>query len=401
MCGIVSRLDCSKTWDRGFHKGFVISAIVHYAGGYMKILVLTKRYTSAKDISREEVGRPYCLFAALSSLGHSVSFLLGDYTEMAYGDLDRGPIRFKIRPLSKARIFSFPRLIEEEFRSGGYDLLIAEGDPLFALLARGPCKRTGVPLVYDLMDNYETYDIYQLPFFGPLDRRLIRDADLVVCVTDALKEKILGMRSEAVCVVGNGVNTEQFRSLDKMECRTRLDLPESAIIIGYFGYLVDYKGADLLLLAHRILREEGYPTTLLLAGNKHKAVQLPVEDVLYRGLVPQNEIPDYTNACDVVAVPNPSNAYTNYCFPLKVLEGMACDVPVVATSLRPVRELLGIDYPLLSAPGDPRQLAEKIRSACGEGAPRLREVALAHTWEKMAEALSGALTRFEKVGARG
>lgn len=367
----------------------------------MKILVLTKRYTSAKDISREEVGRPYCLFAALNKLGHSVSFLLGDYTEMAHCDVERGPIQIKIRPLSKARIFSFPRLIEDELRSGGYDLLIAEGDPLFALLARGPCKRTGVPLVYDLMDNYETYDIYQLPLFGLLDRRLIRDADLVVCVTDALKEKILDMRKEAVCVVGNGVNTEQFKPMDKMECRARLALPESEILVGYFGYLVDYKGIDLLLRAHRILREEGYPVTLLLAGNKHKAVQLPSDGVLYRGLVAQSEITDYVNACDAVVIPNPSNAYTDYCFPLKVLEGMACNIPVVATSLRPVRELLGIDYPLLVEPGEPKQLAEKIRAACGEGAPRLREVALAHTWDKLAETLGRELMRFEKVGMRG
>jgi glycosyltransferase involved in cell wall biosynthesis len=315
---------------------------------------------------------------------------------MAHCNVERGPIQIKIRPLSKTRIFSFPRLIEGELRSGGYDLLIAEGDPLFALLARGPCKRTGVPLVYDLMDNYETYDIYQLPFFGRLDRRLVRDADLVVCVTESLREKVLGVRSKAACVVGNGVNTDQFRPMDKMECRMRLALPESDVIVGYFGYLVDYKGVDLLLRAHRILREAGYPVTLLLAGNKNKAVRLPSEDVLYRGLVAQSEIPDYVNACDAVVVPNPSNAYTDYCFPLKVLEGMACNVPVVATSLRPVRELLGNGYPLLTAPGDAGQLAEKIRLACGEGAPRLREVALKHTWDKAAEVLSESLSRFEK-----
>jgi glycosyltransferase involved in cell wall biosynthesis len=366
----------------------------------MKILVLTKRYTSAKDISREEVGRPYCLFAALSSVGHSVSFLLGDYTERACFDTARGPIQFKIRPLSKARIFSFRRVIEEELRGGGYDLLIAEGDPLFALLARGPCRKTGVPLVYDLMDNYETYDIYQLPFFGLLDRRLVREADLVVCVTDALREKILLWRRENMCVVGNGVNTEQFRPMDKKECRALLALPDSAILIGYFGYLVDYKGMELLFRAHEILREGGFPSTLLLAGDRHRAVRLPGEGVLYRGLVPQCEIPHYINACDAVVVPSPSNAYTDYCFPLKVLEGIACDVPVVATALGPVSELLGSDYPLLVTPGDPRKLAEKIRAACGEGVPHLREVALERTWKQMAEALGRVLARFEKSGAR-
>lgn len=358
----------------------------------MNILVLTKRYTSAKDISREDVGRPYCLFAALRDCGHRVTFFLGDYTDRDTKDVEREGVGFRIRPLGLALIPAFRRALERELSEGRYDLLIAEGDPLFALIARGPCGRLGIPFVYDLMDNYATYAIYRIPLFRLLDQALVRRADLVVCVTDALRKRILPLRENGVCVVGNGVNTAQFSPLDRMTCRKRLSLPEGLPLIGYFGYLVGYKGIDLLLEAQRLLRGEGFRSLLVLAGDTHAAVKLPDEDVLYRGIVPQSDIPLYINACDAVAVPSPSNAYTDYCFPLKVLEGLACNVPVVASALGPVRELLGESYAWLFEPGDPRDLAAKMRSACaGAAAPDLRALALRHRWVDAAGELSEAL----------
>ena len=147
----------------------------------MKLLVLTKRYTSAKDIARENVGRPYCLFAALRSLGHEVRFLLGDYTEKASFDAPKDGMSLRVRPLSPRRFFSFRREVSRELEENGADLLVAEGDPLFALLADRPCRAAGVPLVYDLMDNYETYAVHRIPGFRLLDRRLLRRADFVIC----------------------------------------------------------------------------------------------------------------------------------------------------------------------------------------------------------------------------
>ena len=357
----------------------------------MKILVLTKRYTSAKDISREDVGRPYCLFAALRPLGHEVHFLLGDYTEKANLDTRKGDIPFLIRPLSPGRFFSFRRTLAEELGRGRYDLLIAEGDPLFALIADGPCRGAGVPLVYDLMDNYRTYDIYRIPGFGLLDRRLIRRADLVVCVTRALRERIAPLRRNGVCVVGNGVDIVKFRPMDRAECRARLGLPGTGPVIGYFGYLVGYKGLDLLLDAHAILRREGFPAVLLLAGPRRGAAARGGEGVRDLGLVPQDEIPGCINACDAVAVPSPSNDYTECCFPLKALEALACGVPVAATALGPVRELLGDGPPRLARPGDAPDLARALREACARGGEGLREIAEAHTWGGAAEELARAL----------
>jgi len=356
----------------------------------MRILVVTKRYTSAQDVLREGVGRPYALFAALRDLGHEVRFLLGDYTERECRDLARGGITFAIRPLGLGRLPSFRRAVGEQLASG-FDCVIAEGDPLFAILSLGPCRERGAPLVYDLMDNYETYAVYRIPFIRSLDRRSIRRADAVVCVSGALRAKIAPLRTEGVYVVGNGVDTEQFAPMDRRECRRRLSIPESAAVIGYFGYLVGYKGIEILLEAREALRRRGIQALLLLAGKREASVRLPAEGVFCRGLVSQSEIPACINACDAVAVPSPSNPYTDYCFPLKMLEGLACGVPVVATSLGPVRELVGEKYPWLARPGDPDDLARAIEAALGGAHRNLREIALAHTWREMAARLQSAI----------
>lgn len=358
--------------------------------------MLTKRYTSAKDISREDVGRPYCLFAALAPLGHEVRFLLGDYTERATLDAQKGGIPFAIRPLSPARLPSFRRAVAEELAGGGYDLLIAEGDPLFALLASSPCRAAGVPLVYDLMDNYETYAIHRIPGFRFVDRRLIRRAELVVCVTATLKERIARVRREGVCVVGNGVDTALFRPMDRAACRRALGIPEGGAVIGYFGYLVGYKGLDILLEAHALLRQGGFPAMLLLAGNRGRAGIPRAEGVRDLGLVRQDEVPALINACDAVAIPSPSNDYTDCCFPLKALEAAACGVPIAATALPPVRELLGGDSPCLARPGDAGDLARALREACAAGGGGMRELAEAHTWGSAAEELARELEKVAK-----
>ena len=366
----------------------------------MKILVLTKRYTSAKDISREDVGRPYCLFAALAPLGHRVSFLLGDYTERAAFDARKGDIRLAVRPLSPARLPSFSRILSGELARGGHDVLIAEGDPLFALIASGPCRRAGVPLVYDLMDNYATYAIYRIPGFGAVDRRLMRRAELVVCVTEALRGRIAGVRRDAVCVVGNGVDVSAFRPMDRKACRRALGLPEGGRVIGYFGYLAGYKGLEILLRAHAMLRGGGFPALLLLAGNRGRAGIPAAEGVRDLGLIPHAEIPACINACDAVSIPNPSNDYTEFSFPLKALEAAACGVPIAATALVPVRDLLG-DSPLLARPGDAEDLARALREACASRGDGLREVAEAHTWGRAAERLSRELGAVVGAPARG
>jgi glycosyltransferase involved in cell wall biosynthesis len=357
----------------------------------MKILVLTKRYTSARDMSRENIGRPYCLFASLGAIGHEVTFVLADYKSRETLDIEREKVRMKIRPLSLPRIFSFRRQIGQLLLQETFDILIAEGDPLFALLARGACARSGIPLVYDLMDNYETYDIYRIPFFRAVDRSLLARADLVVCVTEALREKVAPWRRSDLYVVGNGVDLEMFRPIDKKSCREKLGLPGGMPIIGYFGHIVDYKGINLLLKAHELFLKSGHTPILLLAGNKERSVKLSGRHCHYRGLLSQAEIPAYINACDLVAVPGPENAFTRYSFPLKILEAMACNVAVVASDIGPARELLGDDYPWLARPGDPCDLYRKIVGAWRAERFDLRERAVRHSWESEARKLEGIL----------
>lgn len=367
----------------------------------MKLLILTKRFTSAKDISRESLGRPSCLFATLAAHGHDVCFLLADYREHGRFDTTLNGVPNVVRPLSPLRLPSFRAELIRLIRERNIDILVAEGDPLFAVIARGPCKKAGVPLVYDLMDNYETYASYRLPLVPWLDTRSLKKSCHVVCVTGALREKIRPIRQEGVSVIGNGVDPALFRPMDKAECRGRLGLPSGNTIIGHFGHLAAFKGAEILREAFTQLRKNRPGALLLLAGRSEDAGLSRAANVRFAGMITHRDVPLYLNACDAVLVPNPDNAFTRYSFPLKILEGLACNVPVVATALPPVIELLGAEYPWIAAAGDARELAVKIEAACSGTGTGLRQLALDHSWETQAHRLAEVLEKVIAQHGRG
>ena len=66
------------------------------------------------------------------------------------------------------------------------------------------------------------------------------------------------------------------------------------------------------------------------------------------------------NAADVAVIPNPRNNFTEYCFPYKLVEYMACNVPIVATGVGDVSLMLKKYKGSLCKPGDADDFSEKI-----------------------------------------
>ena len=115
------------------------------------------------------------------------------------------------------------------------------------------------------------------------------------------------------------------------------------------------------------------------------------------GQVPVSEVRDWYDALDVFALPRIDSRVTRLVTPLKPVESMARGVPVVASDLPALAELIGQgDRGVLVAPDDPQALArglselidDRRRAALGSAA---REwVAGCRTWAYATEAYSGA-----------
>lgn len=139
------------------------------------------------------------------------------------------------------------------------------------------------------------------------------------------------------------------------------------------GQLVDYKGHRYLFEALALLREELPDARLTLVTHQptlrpeleRLCVSLGIADrVSYEGPYSTPELADRYRACDLLVQPSLAE-----CFPVTVLEAMACGVPVVATDVGGVAEEVG-DAGVVVPPRDAAALAVAIRRLARDPAER-------------------------------
>jgi len=117
----------------------------------------------------------------------------------------------------------------------------------------------------------------------------------------------------------------------------------------YHGALSKRRGTIELVEAFRILKERSVKATLVLLGYgpQREAISRYVrvhhlEDVVkLRGPVDYSEVPSYIAACDVGIVPLPDNIRWRYQCPIKILENLAMNKPLIVSDLPAHRWIIG------------------------------------------------------------
>lgn len=363
----------------------------------MRILVLTSRYTASRDIIEEDFGRQIRLFSALARLGHKIDFLVADYRKFEKKNTRLHGIDVHIRPFGVFSLLSFLGNLDERLKNGKYGILIGSSDPLWGVFGHYFAKRNNVKFLYDLHDNYETYAAYKIPFFRHFDRHAIKNSDIITTISFALKEKISKVRKANVFTVQNGVDLKLFRPIDRNLSRKKLKLPISSRIIAYTGSLQKSLGVDILARVFEKLKKELPNAKLLLVGRLSKAKR-DMPDIKNHGIITfdapsQDKVVLAINAADVVVIPSPTNEFTKYCFPYKCVEYMACNTPIVATSLSDVKLMLGNYKDSLCEPDSENELYKKTKSQSTKGKINYRKNLKNFTWDRMAMKLHKIITR--------
>ncbi|MDI6691685.1 MAG: glycosyltransferase family 4 protein [Anaerosomatales bacterium] len=232
----------------------------------------------------------------------------------------------------------------------------------------------------------------------------LHGADLVVVVSKAMRDELVerGIDPDKILVNPNGVDPEMYRpDIDGSAVRERYGL-QGKTVVGFIGTFGRWHGAEVLvdaygrLLARRPdLRES---TRLLMVGD---GVTMPecrafverhgiAENVVFTGLVPQEQGPEHLAAMDVFAsphVPNPDGS-PFFGSPTKLFEYMAMGRGIVASNLDQIGEVLENGRTAwLVKPGDADDLSRGIERLVDDPALRAelgraaREDAVAkHTW---------------------
>ncbi len=228
--------------------------------------------------------------------------------------------------------------------------------------------------------------------------RAFRSATALIAVSAEVKrylqERTGGDRP--IHVVPNGVNPQRFaQTLQPTAPQT-----SGAFTVGFVGTLKPWHGLPHLIDAFETLIARVPEARLLLVGDGPEGETLKgdirdrglAEAVEFTGAVAPEAVPGLLAAMDVAIAPYPAGDRF-YFSPLKVYEYMAAGLPVVASRLGQLEELIesGVNG-VLCPPGNSVALAETLehlwrspdlRQRLGQAARRT--VIQRHTWDAVAQ----------------
>ena len=253
-------------------------------------------------------------------------------------------------------------------RGGGFDLIYCNGtsaDFAGATVA----AMTGVPALWHVRYTHVP------PAIEPLHRRLAASDAVrrIVCVSGAAAKLFDHCRGK-VCVVHNAVDLDDFgREVPRGVLRRELGLGEQDVVLGAHGRVLARKGFDVMLrAARRALDEMSEPVRervrFVIVGDtpediapnhleECKALARSLDltaHVTFLGFCA--DVRPYVRDFDVEIVPS---VYQDP-LPRAVIEAMALGVPVIASEVGGVAEMLSEGEGTLVPPGDEAALAQAM-----------------------------------------
>lgn len=232
----------------------------------------------------------------------------------------------------------------------------------------------------------------------------LRQATKVFSVAESLKNHVvtLGAEADKIQVIGNGVDTEKFLPVDRVQARRELGLSTDVKILVSVGGLVDRKGYHRVI---EVLPElvQDFPGLLYLIiggacaeGNNRSFLEKKVESlklakhVKFLGALPSEQLKIPLSAADVFVLATANEGWANV-----FLEAMACGLPVVTTDVGGNREVVSDDWLGIVVPfGDHEQLAGAIKTSLIKQWDRFKimNYALENAWDTRVEKLTKAFS---------
>ena len=164
-----------------------------------------------------------------------------------------------------------------------------------------------------------------------------------------------------------GVDQSLFYPQDKAICRKQVGIITDGPVFVFVGRLSKIKGLDLLLDGFALFHQEVPGARLLIAGdgeereglgNRISSMRLK-ETVHLLGNVAHNRLPQILNAADIFILTSVAEGVPN-----AILESMACGLPVVATDVGGISEVVkpGVNGFLIDT-RQPSDVAKALRQA--------------------------------------
>jgi glycosyltransferase involved in cell wall biosynthesis len=235
-----------------------------------------------------------------------------------------------------------------------HDLYLAGG----GLLAK---KKTGIPLVVDLHENYVAAVQYyawstrapgkwfvSLSKWKKLEKQWLNGADLIVTVIEENRDRLVkkGIPESRMTITPNTLNVSDFEQYDRVPDKQLRQNDE--VLISYIGGFDSHRGLEHVIDAAKILDEEGTNYRLVMVGDgrtrseiEYKVSKLGLENrVSFEGWQKLSKVRSYIEGSDICLIPHVKNKHTDTTIPHKLFQYMYCEKPVVSTNCAPIERIV-------------------------------------------------------------
>ncbi len=255
----------------------------------------------------------------------------------------------------------------------GSKIVHAHGHPyLSSLLAGKLAKQYGKPFVLTQHNTYIEYN----NIFDQVERvndltvgkQTLQQADKVIAISNATKNYVLslGAKPGKVTVIHNGVDLQRFKPMPqvKAQMRQKLGIAQDAKVVLTVRRLVYKNGIDTLIESANLAIRKNHKIVFLVVGKgpdmgsvQQQIKQLGIENNFkLTGFVPDEDLHLYYNTADMFVLPSKSGEG----LPLVAQEAMACGLPVVATNVGGISEIMVKKFGKLVPANNSDALAEGI-----------------------------------------
>lgn len=307
-------------------------------------------------------------FVVTNRIGTPKNYLVDGIPVQCYESLNTG-FRLGI-PYSIPTVTSLNTFLKTTKTS---NIIHAHGHPyLTSLIAAKLAKHYSKPFVLTQHNTFIKYDnIFETVerlndlFIG---QQTLKAADKIIAVSNATKDYVLslGAKPSKVKVIHNGVDLKKFKPIagKPKEMRRKLGIAQDAVVVLTVRRLVYKNGVDTLIEgAYHAVQKNPHLVFLVVGkGPDFNSVKLRIEQLgieqnfRLTGFVEDEALPFYYNAADFFVLPSKSGEG----LPLVTLEAMACGLPVIATDVGGIREVLMNQYGRLVPPNNPEALAQAV-----------------------------------------
>jgi glycosyltransferase involved in cell wall biosynthesis len=235
-------------------------------------------------------------------------------------------------------------------------------------------------------------------------RRLLHHCKNFVVISEGIRDFYVqkGVHIQKILVAHDAVDTSFFEeTLSKKDAREVLGIVCEKPIVMYIGGLDRWKGVDTLFEASESSYEE--VSTYIIGGKEHQIerYRLKYPHVHFLGHRPYKELRDNQQAADMLVIPNTAKnkLSAEYTSPLKLFAHMTSKIPIVASDITSITNVLSKDQAFFFEADNATSLSEvvleiiqnpKIASA---KAFRAYELSKEYTWNKRATSIIAFCSR--------